>query len=146
MHWDGKKLFFAISVPTKDNIKSGLPHFELTSPASYSPGHYQTCRRLPSREVEDEITDWQERLDPPREVVKSTLAYSTRLAENLECETHEYMCDHYQTRLHQLRPKRLSDTLYVDTFFSSVVSVRGFAMFNVFALKKAHFDKVYFLK
>lgn len=38
------------------------------------------------------------------------------------------------------------DTGYVDTFFSSITSVRGCKCFNLYAFKKSGLDKVYLLR
>ena len=35
LFWDGWKLFFAISLPSPDDMNSDLPHYEVTSPRDY---------------------------------------------------------------------------------------------------------------
>ena len=52
------------------------------------------------------------------------MANTTQMVQTpLQSETREYMQDHYKTRVWALRPKRLNDTLYSDTLFSSIPSI-----------------------
>ena len=46
------------------------------------------------------------------------------------------MLDYYKTRVWALKPNRIDDVLYSDTFFSSVLSIRTFKCFQLFAFKK----------
>ena len=141
-YWDGWKLYLAISKPSEADMCSNLPHIELTSPEPFTPTGRSAIRRVPCKRSPPDLPEWQARLGfPPMSVVKHTLENSTCLAENLDCETREYMRDHFQTRLHQLRPKRLDDVLYVDTFFSSITSVRGLKCSMFLALKRQNWIK-----
>ena len=55
------------------------------------------------------------------------------------------MRDNFQTRLPELKVRRVNDTCYVDTFFSSIPSIRGFNCWNLFAFKRTGMDAVYLL-
>ena len=45
------------------------------------------------------------------------------------------MRNYFKTRIWTLKPKRIDDVLFSDTFFSSVSSIRGYKCFQLFALK-----------
>ena len=47
------------------------------------------------------------------------------------------MRDYHKTCVFALRPQRLDDTLFVDCFFSSVRSIRGFTCFQMHALQNS---------
>ena len=68
------------------------------------------------------------------------------MVKSLEAETREYMRDHYKTCSLATRPRRLSDRMYSDTFFSSVPSIRGFKCFQMFAFKQSKFDKIHLMR
>ena len=50
------------------------------------------------------------------------------MVQSVEAETREIMRDHFQTRLPQLKVRRVNDVCYVDTFFSSLPSIRGYTL------------------
>ena len=56
------------------------------------------------------------------------------------------MRDHFQTRLPQLKVRRLNDLCYVDTFFSSIPSVRGYTSWNLFSFQRTGWDVVYLMR
>ena len=64
----------------------------------------------------------------PDNVVSKTLQYTTQLVPSLETETREIIRDHLKTRIRELILHRVNDTCCVDTFFSSIVSVRDFTI------------------
>ena len=103
-------------------------------------------RRIKSSFQTTSVEEWREKLGfSTTEATKRTLQGTTQLAKVVECETQEYMRDHFHARLHQLRPKRLNDTLFVDTHFSSITSVRSYKMWNTFSLKDAKIDKIFLM-
>jgi hypothetical protein len=59
------------------------------------------------------------------------------MVQTLQAETREYLRDHYKTRVWALRPRRINDVCYSDTFFAAVLSIRGFKCFQLFAFKKS---------
>jgi hypothetical protein len=78
-------------------------------------------------------------------VVDKTLKATTQLVASVESETREVMRDHFQTRLPELKVRRVNDVCYVDTFFSSIPSVRGYNCWNLFAFQRTGMDAVYLL-
>ena len=47
------------------------------------------------------------------------------------------MRDYYKPCVFALKPRRLNDILYVDCFFSSICSIRGYTCFQMHALKNS---------
>ena len=64
----------------------------------------------------------------------------------MEAETREYMHDHLKSWLSLLRPHRINDVCFSDTFFSSVKSVRGYTMFQMFSLLYCQYDRPYLMR
>ena len=135
--FDGFKTFLSISKPSKEDFEI-LPHLVLTSSTAYDPTLQKRCHtRRVFKAVDVTFEEWRARLGyPTLAVTKKTIAATTQMVKTLEAETREYMRDHFKSRVRCLRPKRLNDTLYSDTFFSSVKSVRGFTKFQLFTFKK----------
>ena len=52
------------------------------------------------------------------------------------------MRDHCKTIVWTLGPNRIDDVIYSDTLFSSIVSVRGYTYFQIFAYKYSTFEKI----
>ena len=80
--FDGEKLFFTITRPTKEDLHT-LEAFELTSP--YPPSH---IRRLGKREVPGSIPlkEWQKRLAlSPEGTVKRTFDATTQYYMQINC-------------------------------------------------------------
>lgn len=129
LYFDGLKSFLAIEKPTKEDFMK-YDHVELTSPLPYEPTERKYTRRRLCKPLDDtQLQEWRARLGyPPLEVVKKTLDATTQMVPTVEAETRDYMRDHFKTRLPMLRPHRVNDTLYSDTFFSSVRSIRGYSM------------------
>ncbi len=149
LYFDGWKCYFAISLPTHQDLER-YPVYELTSPQPYEPTVRRYTRRMrnDSKQNKDElINEWHARLGyPPREVVKHTLESTTQMVKTVEAETRTYMRDHLKARLLPLRPHRINDVCFSDTFFSSQPSVRGFTMFQLFAFKHSKYDVIYLMK
>ena len=55
------------------------------------------------------------------------------------------MRDHFQTCLPELKVRQINDTCFVDTFFSLVPSVRGYASFNLFCFKRTGLDVLFLM-
>ena len=55
------------------------------------------------------------------------------------------MRDHYRTRLWVLRPCRIDDVLFSDTFLSYVCSIRGYRCFQMFACKYSNFERIHLM-
>ena len=68
------------------------------------------------------------------------------MIQTLQAETREYMRDHYKTRVWALRPRRINDICYSDTFFSAIASVRGYRCFQLFAFKRSNYDVLCLMK
>ena len=141
MHFDGFKCYFRIQKPTANDMQK-YEIIELTSSQPYEPQSRRFSRRAPRRKAAD-INDWRAKLGfPTFEVTEATLSNTTQMVQTLQAETREYMRDHYKTRVWALRPRRINDTCYSDTFFSSTVSIRGFKCFQMFAFKRSKFDAI----
>ena len=92
---------------------------ELTYRLKYDPKRLSSRRAtpLPIKEVEA----WIFRLGfPIYAVTKTTLINTTQMVQTLQAETREYMRDHYKTRVWALRPHRINEVMYSDTFFASI--------------------------
>jgi len=114
----------------------------MTSPLPYEQQRRRYSRRAPKSAVED-VKEWRARLGfPTYEVAEATLKHTTQMVQTLQAETREYLPDHYKTRVWALRPRRINDVCYSDTFFSAVVSIRGFKCFQMFAFKYSKFNVV----
>jgi len=139
MHFDGWKCYFRIQKPTADDMQK-YPIVEMTSSQPYEPQSRRLSLCAPRKKAED-INDWRAKLGfPTYEVTKATLGNTTQMVQTLQAETQEYLRDHYKTRVWALRPKRINDICYSDTFFSSTVSIRGYKCFQMFAFKHSKFN------
>ena len=144
-HFDGKKCYFDISKPTQEDLQT-YPVVVLTSNTLYEP----RCRDHSIRRKKfspSEIAHWRACLGfPTYGVTKRTLDNTTQMVKTLEAETREYLRDYHKTRVYALRPKRINDVMFTDTFFSSIVSIRGFCMFQLFCYKKSKYNVVKLMK
>ena len=114
--FDGWKSYLLISKPTEEDMVT-LERVEFTSPLPYEPDKRLFTRRVTVYGPE-EVSVWRKRLGyPPSAVVKKTLENTTQLIKSVEAETRELMRDHRLTRLYPLRPHRINDVCYTDTFF-----------------------------
>lgn len=69
------------------------------------------------------------------------------MVKSVESETRAIMRDHFQTRLPELKVRRVNDVCYVDTFFSSVPSICGYTCWNlVFCFKRTGLDMIYLMQ
>ena len=127
MNFDGWKCYFRSQTPTiKDLLKYEI--IELTSSRPYEPQRRYT-RRVQGEHAVD-LTEWRSRLGYPTfDVTKATLDNTTNLIKALQAETREYMRDHYRTRAWVLRPRRINDVMYSDTFVSYICSVWWYQFF-----------------
>ena len=143
--FDGRKCFFSISKPTESDLKK-YPHVSLTSSRPYDPVRKKTRRRHNHRQTPD-VAKWRACLGyPTLSTTEETLANTTQMITTLQAESREYMRSHTAARAHALRPHRIDDTLFSDTFFSGIVSIRGFKMFQMFAYKKSEMDVIQLMK
>ena len=78
--------------------------------------------------------------------MKNTLRMTSQLVKTVEAESRMLMRDHKLTRLYPLRPHRINDVVFSDTFFSSVTSIRGYSMFQLFSLRDAKTDFVFLMR
>ena len=124
MYFDGWKTYFRVQKPTPSDLAK-YPIYEITSSRLYSSQHRRHTRRSKPTKKDVDIDVWRACLGYSTfEVTEATMANTTQMVQTpLQSETREYMQDHYKTRVWALRPKRLNDTLYSDTLFSSIPSI-----------------------
>ena len=107
----------------------------------------RVCTRRVSKYSSDEIDLWRKRLGyAPKNVIKKTLENTSQLVKTVECEQRTLMRDHRVTRLAPLRPHRVNDVCYSDTFFSSIASIHGYTMFQLFCLEESKVEHLYLMK
>ena len=109
MYFDGWKWFYKLEKPTADDLVK-FKVIELTSRLRYEPQKLSSRRAtpIPTKEIEA----WRYRLGfPTYAVTKSTLINTTQIVQTLQAETREYMRDHYETRVWDLRPHRINDVI-----------------------------------
>lgn len=147
LFYDGYKSYLATSKPSEADLDE-LPHLEITSPLPYEPQQRIFTRRRHTQVNEkQEVAKWRANLGYPTvEVVRKTLQCTTQLVPTVEAETREYMRDHFESRLRMLRPHRINDVCFSDTFFSSIPSVRGYSMFQMFAFQFSKYDVPYLMR
>ena len=153
LYFDGYKTYFRLARPSEEDLQS-VPVYRLTSELPYEPQRRKYTRRVRSDiqliqtilcsrkgKVDKTIPEWQANLGYPSvRTVKSTLRNTTHYVKTLEMETREYMRDYRKSRASPLRPTRIDDTLFTDTFYSTKKSIRGHTCFQLFALKKCMFS------
>lgn len=145
LYYDGYKCYLSVSKPTQDDYNR-YSQLEMTSPQPYEPDKRIYTRRRRTR-ADDNVKEWRAKLGyPAMEVVKQTLKNTTRLVNTVEAETRDYMRDHFKPRLECLRPHRVNDICFSDTFFADVRSVRGFDKFQMFSLKECGHDVPYLIR
>jgi transposase InsO family protein len=147
-HFDGTKCFFEV-LPITDFELRTLRNVTLTDGrVPYEPILRLHSRRTgPTSDATNDLIRWKRHLGfVPNHVIRKTLQATTQMVPTVEAETREIMRDHLQTRLPQLKVRRVNDRCYVDTFFSSVPSVRGFTCWNLFAFKQTGLDAVYLMR
>ena len=137
MHFDFWKCYFRIQKPTAEDLQK-YDIIELTSNRPYEPQNRRHSRRVEQNSDVSKLDTWRACLGyPTYEVTGKTLANTTQMVQTLQAETREYLRDHYKTRVWALRPRRINDVCYSDTFFAAVLSIRGFKCFQLFAFKKS---------
>ena len=133
--FDGRKCFYMLSPITDEEIKN-LPHIILTP-----------NQRFLALSRGKNSVDWNKTLTfAPQEVIDKTLESTTQIVPSLEAETRMIMRDHIKTRIPYLKMKRANDVMYRDTFFSSIVSIRGYKCFNLHCYQRSCFDSVTLMK
>ena len=138
--FDGAKCFYRLEPITKEELKT-LPVLEFTKDEPYEPTERIVTRRLTPEELE-----WKRRLGfPPDKIVKMTLEATTQMIPRVEAESREIMRDHIKSRLPMLRLMRRNEMDFLDTFKSSLPSIRGYLYFNLFAAEKSLYDDVHLM-
>jgi hypothetical protein len=145
-YFDGTKCFYAVHRISEEE-KRTLPSVTITDGSV----HYEPIDRLNSRRRSaispDRVLPWKQCLGfIPDHVVVKTLEATSQLVPSVEAETREMMRDHFQTQLPELKVRRVNDTCYVETFFSSIPSVRGYQCWNLYSFKRTGFDVVYLMR
>ncbi len=121
-HFDGRKCFFSIERPTLDDIAT-YPITELTSSTTYEPVERRSSVRR-RKFTDAEVAQWRANLGYPTfDVTRDTLENTTQMVQTLQAETREYLRDYQRTRVHCLKPKRVDNDMYTDTFFSTLTSI-----------------------
>lgn len=143
--FDGWKTYLWISRSTEEDLAT-LERVEFTSPLPYEP-----YKRIFTRWVTvygpEEVSVWRKRLGyPPVTLVKKTLENTSQLVQTVEAETRDLMRDHRNAQVYPLWPHMINDICYTDTFFSTLTSVRGYTMFQLFCLKGCKVDHLYLTK
>ena len=119
-----------------------IPIYELTSPLEYKLQSSFNTRKLTTAQVEVDVKEWRKRLGYLTfETTKATIAARSQMVATLQAESRKYLRDYYKTRVWCLRPRRIDDFCYLDTFFSSTTSIRNFSCFQLFAFKASKFTK-----
>ena len=144
-YFDGTKCFFAVFRISAEEERV-LPKIVLTDGSvPYEPFARLHSRRRPH--ASPDLGAWKYNLGfAPDHVVSKTLAATTQLVPTVEAESREIMRDHFQTRIPELRVRRVNDRCYVDTFFSSIPSVRGFTCWNLFSFQRTGLDVIYLMR
>ena len=144
--FDGTKCFYEVQRILEEELRT-LPAVTLTDgDVPYEPLARLHSRRWPMVS-EEKLRDWKQCLGfVPDHVVTKTLAATSQLVLTVEAETREMMRDHFQTRLPKLKVRRVNDVCYVDTFFFSVPSIRGYTCFNLYAFKRTGLDVAYLMR
>lgn len=145
--FDGTKCFYAVYRISEEEVKT-LPRVTITDGSvPYEPLARIHSRRRPAPSPPERVVPWKQCLGfIPDHVVAKTLAATSQLVPSIEAETREVMRDHFQTRLPELKVRRVNDTCYVDTFFSSVPSARGYTCWTLYSFQRTGLDVVYLMR
>ena len=148
-HFDGSKCFFEVEVLAPGELESlprvYLTHSEHCSKPYEPPTRANTVRATGAQKRSKSFMPaWKYRLGfVPDEVVTKTLQATTQMVPTVEAETREYMRDHLLTRLPELKVSRVNDTCCVDTFFSSIASIRGYTCWLQYSYRDSGLDVVF---
>jgi Reverse transcriptase (RNA-dependent DNA polymerase) len=144
--FDGSKCFFVVSSITNREMNE-LKQVVLTDGSRpYNPVA-RSCRRRSKSKQDDETAKWKCWLGfIPNEVVLQTLRATTQYVPSVEAETREIMREHLQSRLPQLKLRRVNDRCFVDTFFASIPSVRGYKCWNLFSFENSGLNQIYLMR
>jgi len=143
--FDGLKCFLTVEFPTDEDLLN-MTQVELTAARPYEP-RIRLHSRVVHTRTDQELETWRVNLGcPPMRVVKKTLEATTQLVKTVEAETREIMRDHYKARLYPLRPHRLNEWMAMDTFQSTVTSVRGYKYFQLFSMIESNYDSIQLMR
>lgn len=145
-YFDGTKCFYEVHHISTEELQT-LPQVTLTDGSvPYDPTDRVHSRRRTSLPPE-RLLPWKQCLGfVPDHVVTRTLDATSQLVPSVEAESREVMRDHFHTRIPELKVRRVNDTCYVDTFFSSIPSVRGFTCWNLYSFRRTGLDVVYLMR
>ena len=135
----GRRCYFSIRKPSCDDLLK-YKVVKLTSSQPYEP---EERRHTKLRRVytDVEVADWRAKLGYPTfEITRETLQNTTQLVKTLQAESREYLRDYHKTRAHPLKPIRVDDVMFSDTFFSNTTSIRGYKMFQMFSYKRTKYN------
>ena len=141
----GTKCFYAVD-PLSIAEKSQLPKVVFTDgEVPYEPMAQLHSRQRPVQDTNLDL--WARCLGfTPDHVASKTLSATSQLVPTVEAETREMMRDHFQTRLPELKVRYVNYTCYVDTFFLSYTSVRGFLCWNLYCFQRTGLDVAYLMR
>ena len=149
-HYDGSKCFYEV-LPISFQEMDKLPQVVLTDGTRpYEPFDRRLHSSLMTSVRRNPLIDinWKENLGfIPDEIVEKTKLATTQMVPTVEAETREIMKGHLKSRIPpELRLRHVNDIVCIDTFFSSVLSIRKYKCFNLFGFKTSHFDTVYLMR
>ena len=145
MHFYGCKCRYWISKPSEEYL-SKYNIVELISPLAYEPQRQRHCWRM-IFPIGSSTEGWRSRLGyPTLEVMKNTLQNTINMITTLQSETRDYRRDYYKTCVWSLRPRRIDNVCYLNTFVSSMVSIRGLKCFQNFAFKASCYKYIELMK
>jgi hypothetical protein len=145
-YFNRTKCFFAV-YPISEEELNTLPRVTISDGSvPYDPITRLHSRRCPAAPP-SQIIPWKQCLGfVPDHVVTKTLEATSQLIPSVEEETREIMRDHFHTQLPELKVRRVNDTCYVETFFSSIPSVCGYQCWNLFCFKRTGLDVAYLMQ
>lgn len=137
--FNGLHCYYQVQPITDDEIQT-LPNLVFTN----RDRPYEPTRRFNTRRTmtyHNGLLDWKAALGfPPDNVVQKTLQATTQYVPSIESETREIMRDHFASRFPCFKFRRLNSIICLDTFFSSVKSIRGYTCFNLYSCTKSGYD------
>ena len=95
---------------------------------------------------DNDLFKWKRRFGfAPTHAVSCTWSATTQMVKSVKSETREIMHDHFQTRLPELKVRRVNDICYMETFFSSAPLLRGFTCWNLFCFIQTGLGMIYLM-
>ena len=101
-----------------------FPVYELTSSHEYKPQSSLNTKRLDSAHAKVNVSEWRKMLAYfTFEITKFTLAVTSQVVTTFQAESKEYTRDYYKARVWYLKPRKIDDVCYSNTFFASITSI-----------------------